>query len=103
MAVGVVTRNSAPDPRGMDAWGHYAVCPFKYIGPTVYAAGGDAQAAQVFKLGVVEYVRGSSSPRPELPLRWSRSQMPRIFRPSSGIPGRMGRAKGGCELAGVPC
>ena len=56
MAAGVVTRNSAPDPRGMDAWGHYAVCPFKYIGPTVYAAGGDAQAAQVFKLGVVEYV-----------------------------------------------
>lgn len=53
LAPGVVNKNSS---RGMDVWGHFAVCPFSYIGPTVYAAGGDAQAANVFKLGVVEYV-----------------------------------------------
>lgn len=55
MAVGVVTRNVSPS-RGMDVWGHFAVCPFQYFGPTVYAAGGDSQPAAAFKLGVVEVV-----------------------------------------------
>lgn len=55
MAVGVVTRNVSPS-RGMDVWGHFAVCPFQYYGPTSYLAGGEAQGAQAFKLGVVEVV-----------------------------------------------
>ncbi len=55
MAVGAVTRNVSPS-RGMDVYGHSAVCPFQYYGPTSYLAGGEAQGAQVFKLGTVEYI-----------------------------------------------
>jgi hypothetical protein len=40
----------------MDVYGHSALCPFQYYGPTSYAAGGEAQAAKVFKLGVIEWV-----------------------------------------------
>lgn len=54
--VGVVTRNPTPNPRGMDAWGHYAICPFSYVGPNPYLTGGDPVTAQQFKLGVLEYL-----------------------------------------------
>lgn len=56
MAAGVVTRNPSSNPRGMDAWGHSAICPFSYAGPNPYATGGDAITAQQFKLGVIEYI-----------------------------------------------
>lgn len=55
MPAGVVTRNGAFS-RGMDVYGHSAVCPFQYFGPTAYAAGGELQDDPVFKLGVVEFV-----------------------------------------------
>jgi hypothetical protein len=52
MAAGVLSRTVS---RGKDVWGHVAVMPFSYVGPTSYATGGEAQAASAFKLGVVEY------------------------------------------------
>lgn len=55
MAVGFVTRNSSPS-RGMDVYGHSAVCPFLYTGPTAYATPGEAIAASAFKLGLVENI-----------------------------------------------
>lgn len=55
MAPGVITRNVSPS-RGMDVYGHSAVCPFQYSGPTNYQAGGDAQVAAAFKLGVIEQI-----------------------------------------------
>lgn len=53
MPAGVVNKDIT---RGLDVWGHSAVSPFSYVGPNPYPTGGDAQAAQVFKLGVVECV-----------------------------------------------
>lgn len=55
MGVGVVTRNVSPS-RGMDVWGHFAISPFRYVGPNPYATGGDPILAQQFKLGVVEFI-----------------------------------------------
>lgn len=55
MAAGTVARNVSPS-RGMDVYGHSAVCPFQYTGPSTYPTGGDPQAAGVFKLGVVEAI-----------------------------------------------
>ena len=52
MAAGVLSRTVS---RGKDVWGHVAVMPFSYLGPTSYSTGGEAQSAQAFKLGVVEY------------------------------------------------
>lgn len=55
MAVGVVSRNVSPS-RGMDVYGHSAVCPFNYVGPNPYATGGDPVTPQQFKLGVIEFI-----------------------------------------------
>lgn len=53
MPAGVVNKDVT---RGLDVWGHTVVSPFSYVGPNPYATGGDAQAANVFKLGVLENV-----------------------------------------------
>lgn len=53
MAAGVVNRNVT---RGKDVWGHHAVIPFSYYGPTSYSTGGEAIAANAFKLGVIEVI-----------------------------------------------
>jgi hypothetical protein len=53
MAAGVVSRTIT---RGKDVWGHTAVMPFSYYGPTSYVAGGEAIAANAFKLGVIEEI-----------------------------------------------
>src|SRR5204862_8336362 len=53
MAAGVVSRTIS---RGKDVWGHTAVMPFSYYGPTSYSTGGEAIAADAFKLGVIEEI-----------------------------------------------
>lgn len=53
MAAGVVNKNVS---RGLDVWGHFAVCPFSYVGPNPYATGGESIVDSVFKLGDIEYV-----------------------------------------------
>ncbi len=52
MAAGVLSRTVS---RGKDVWGHVAVMPFSYVGPTSYSTGGESQPASAFKLGVIEY------------------------------------------------
>lgn len=48
-----------PYQRGKDVWGHSAVVPIQYTGPTAYATGGDvAFVAGLMKLGSIEVLLG---------------------------------------------
>jgi hypothetical protein len=49
---GVLSRTVS---RGKDVWGHVAVMPFSYVGPSSYVTGGESHPAGDFKLGVIEY------------------------------------------------
>lgn len=53
MAAGVLSRTVS---RGKDVWGHVAVLPFSYYGPTSYSTGGESLLANAFKLGVIECI-----------------------------------------------
>ncbi len=56
MAAGTI---SYPYKRGVDVWGHSRITPVTYVGPALYAAGGDTTfTANKLKLGAIEWVLG---------------------------------------------